>query len=96
MSADREPDGADLRDAMRDTARRLGFVYTGAAGFADAAHRAAERTALLAVYEAVGTLRDAVADAGAVEAVLAEARRRAAGQQRNTTTKPSGHSQSNK
>ena len=56
-------------EAMHDTARRLGFVYLGAQGFAGAAHRAVER----AVMRRVGEMADALRAAGVAESVIESA-----------------------
>lgn len=58
-----------MSEALRDTARRLGFVYLGAEGFVGAAHRAVERAAMRRVAE----MADALRAAGVAESVIESA-----------------------
>lgn len=58
-----------MREAMEDTAQRLGFVYMGAQGFVGAVHRAVER----AVLRSVGEVAHALRAAGVAENIIESA-----------------------
>lgn len=58
-----------MREALQDTAQRLGFVYMGAQGFAGACHRAAVRMA----HIHVGEMADALRAAGVAESIIESA-----------------------
>lgn len=55
-----------MREALQDTAQRLGFVYMGAQGFVGAVHRAVER----AVMRSLGAMADALRAAGVAEDII--------------------------
>ena len=58
-----------MREAMHDTAQRLGFVYMGAQGFVGAVHHAVER----AVTRHVGEMAAALRAAGVSEDIIESA-----------------------
>lgn len=59
-----------MSEAMHDVARRLGFVYLGAQGFAGAVHRAVECAAIRHVGEMAAALRDAGVAADIIESAV--------------------------